>query len=139
MDTLWRLSIKGEKEMARPTDYIEEFDQLLIDHMAEGFTFASFAGREEVRCCTDTLYNWCTLFPSFSDAKKIGRAAQLFKDEITGFELTTGSKTGSAAYHIFKMKNCHGWKDKTEIQAVTTSMTIEQFIKQQNEKDIKNE
>jgi len=108
------MSKKKEKPIqGRPTKYKEEYDQMLIDHMEEGFTFESFAGVVSVD--RDTLYHWCTLHPNFSDAKKIGRNKQLFTDEKLLKALSNGAITGSTSAHIFKMKNCHKWVDKHEV------------------------
>lgn len=124
-----------KNHVGHPTKYRPEYDQLLITHMGMGYTFESFAGHPDVRVDRDTIYNWCSLFASFSDAKKVGRSSQLYRDEQTLEMLTTGTlKDGSASTHIFKMKNCHGWKDKSEIVSTNTNMTLEEFLKQQSDK-----
>ena len=104
---------KQEPILGRPTKYKEEYDQMLIDHMAEGFTFEAFAGVVSVD--RDTIYHWCSIHQTFSDAKKIGRSKQLLSDERVLKGLSIGLIEGSTAAHIFKMKNCHKWVDKHEI------------------------
>lgn len=98
----------------RPSLYREEYCQQLVDHMAEGFSFETFAATIDTH--RDTLYEWCKVHPNFSDAKrtgtdkcqayfeKLGKAAMLGK--IDGF---------SSAVWIFSMKNRFRWQDKVEI------------------------
>jgi hypothetical protein len=56
--------------MSRPTDYKEEYCQMLIDHMAEGYSFKSFGGIISV--VEDTLHEWVKVHPKFSESKNIG-------------------------------------------------------------------
>lgn len=64
----------GDK-VGRPTKYKEEYCQMLIDHMSEGYSFDSFAGIVEVNI--DTLYEWAKVHAKFSDAKNIGTAKSM--------------------------------------------------------------
>lgn len=61
--------------VGRPTKYKEEYCQKLIDHMAEGYSFDSFAGIVDVNI--DTLYEWAKVHAEFSDAKSIGTAKSM--------------------------------------------------------------
>ena len=56
--------------MSRPTKYDEKYCKMLIEHMAEGYSFESFGGIIEVN--EDTLYEWVKVHPRFSDSKSIG-------------------------------------------------------------------
>lgn len=107
---------KESKAVGAPTKYKKEFCRMLIDHMAMGYTYESFAGRPEVEVHRDTLYSWEKYFPEFSDAKKVGRSKQLLTDETVLLMLISGKfgKNASVAAHIFKMKNCHKWSDRPE-------------------------
>lgn len=101
--------------LGRPTLYKPEYCQMLIDHMTEGYSFESFGGL--ITTTRDNLYHWCTIHEAFSYAKKIGRLRQLQHDEKTLDMMSKGMiQGGSAAALIFKMKNCHKWTDKQEIQ-----------------------
>jgi len=64
----------GDK-VGRPTKYKEDFCNMLIEHMAEGYSFDSFAGIVEVHI--DTLYEWAKVHKEFSDAKHIGTAKSM--------------------------------------------------------------
>ena len=51
----------------RPTDYKEEYCEMLIAHMSKGFSFESFAG--VIGAAKQTIYNWLEANPEFMDAK----------------------------------------------------------------------
>ena len=57
-------------KVGRPTKYKEEFCEMLIEHMSEGYSFDSFGGIIEV--AEDTLYEWVKVHNNFSDSKNIG-------------------------------------------------------------------
>jgi hypothetical protein len=100
----------------RPTDYLPEYDQALYDHMAEGFTYESFAGR--IGVARATIYGWEAKHPSFMDAKNAGREAQLFANERTMHGIAKGKlRDANVTAQIFIMKNCHRWVDRHEVEA----------------------
>lgn len=100
--------------LGRPSKYDEKYCEMLVDHMAEGYSFESFAAVIDVN--RDTLYEWAKVHPVFSDAKKRGFDQSLFVWEKFGIAGLWGSKDSSfnAAVWIFNMKNRHNWKDKVE-------------------------
>ena len=59
-----------ESKVGRPTKYKEEYCDMLIEHMSEGYSFESFGGIIDV--AEDTLYEWVKVYDKFSDSKKIG-------------------------------------------------------------------
>lgn len=61
--------------MGRPTLYKPEYCQQLVDHMAQGGSFESFAATPRVSFAT--LYNWEDEFPDFLEAKNKGMALNL--------------------------------------------------------------
>ena len=54
-------------KVGRPTEYKEEFCQMLIDHMSEGYSFESFGGI--VGVSERVLYDWEKKFPEFLHSK----------------------------------------------------------------------
>ena len=56
--------------MSRPTKYDEKYCEMLIEHMAEGYSFESFGGIIEVD--ETTLYEWVKNHEKFSLSKSIG-------------------------------------------------------------------
>jgi transcriptional regulator with XRE-family HTH domain len=105
----------------RPSDYDPVYCAMLVDHMAEGFSYESFAGK--IGTTRATLYNWEKQHPEFLDAKKHAFEACLqfweaqgikglwnesFKDD----DGTTVSRSVNASVWIFNMKNRFKWRDK---------------------------
>lgn len=109
----------------RPVEYkAEEYPRLLIEHMKKGFSFRSFAG--VIGVGFDTVYTWAEEYKDFSDARKIGESSQLNYDESLLDELSKGvhGKAANASTHIFKMKNCHKWTDKVEVDQTIKEIKI---------------
>lgn len=50
--------------------YKDEYDQLLITHMAQGYSFESFGA--DVGCGRRTLFDWVEKYPSFKAAQREG-------------------------------------------------------------------
>ena len=112
------------KPTGRPSKYKPEYDQMLIDHMASGLSFESFAGL--IHVCDDTLREWEKVHPSFSASKKIGFARnRLWWEQMGNAHIThTDSKFEStpklnSTVFIFNMKNRFPkeWRDRTEVKS----------------------
>jgi hypothetical protein len=116
---------KGETSKGgRPSEYDPIYCKMLIDHMAEGYSFESFAGK--IGKARATIYNWVEAHSDFADAKAIGVDAGLYFWEKQGIEGLhnqtfkdadgmTVSKSINATVWIFNMKNRHNWRDKNEV------------------------
>jgi len=123
-----------ELKQGRPTKYKPEFDALLIDHMASGLSYQSFAG--ECSVCIDTLYEWERANPSFSYAKKIGfEKNRTFWEKLGIQHIINKSDSSSESFgggagssqsssrslnstvYIFNMKNRFPkeWRDRVEV------------------------
>jgi hypothetical protein len=50
--------------------YKEEYDQLLIGHMSQGYSFESFGA--VVGCGRRTLFDWAERYPSFKESQRLG-------------------------------------------------------------------
>lgn len=99
----------------RPSKYKPEYCQMLIEHMAKGYLYESFAG--VVETCWDTLYDWEVAHPEFLEAKKEGLAKAMLHDEqlcetgIVGTKFLTdknGKKVNiniNPTLLIFRLKN----------------------------------
>jgi hypothetical protein len=115
-----KLDVKEMKEQReklghRPPKYKPEYDEKLIEHMAQGLSFLSFAGTVDV--CEDTIFEWCHAYPSFSVAKSVGLARGRATMEKISLGISTGKlEKGNAAMTIFLMKNKYPreWKDRVE-------------------------
>lgn len=105
----------------RPTKYSPQFCSDLIDHMAQGMSFQSFAGVKGVNI--DTLYEWSNANSQFSDAKKIGLERNRVFWEKVGIAGMMGKiKNFNATVYIFNKKNRFPkeWRDRQEVQQVNT-------------------
>lgn len=97
-----------EYTIGRPPDYKPEFCQMLIDHMAEGLSYETFAA--VIKTSRKTLYNWenatytentapspdlvgAPMYPEWSAAKEEGitRCQQFW--EMAGRNMMLGLKT----------------------------------------------
>ena len=102
-----------KQDTGRPTDFKPEYCEMLIEHMRSGFTYTSFPAILP-KGCIATLYNWEKQFPEFLEAKRRGQTLLQYWDEKNLNAMITGKNSkGNTAAAIFKMKNCHGWREKT--------------------------
>lgn len=99
----------------QPTKYRPEYCDQLIQHMADGLSFEAFAADVDVHF--DTLYNWCKLFPEFSEAKKVGLAKSIKWWEQAGMQGMRTQGGFNATVWVFNMKNRFKWHDQIKIEA----------------------
>lgn len=99
----------------RPTKYSDAYPSELIDHMSQGFSFASFSG--VIGVTRETIYEWTRVHPEFSDALKIGRAKgmALWEERLAKQASLSG---GNTAAIIFAMKNLYqdDWSDRQQTE-----------------------
>lgn len=98
----------------RPSKYKAQYCGQLIDHMAGGLSFESFAGVIEVGRAT--VYRWLDDYEDFRDAKEKGEAKSLLFWERMGVDGSCGRIKGfNAMSYQFNKKNRFNWKDKQEV------------------------
>lgn len=116
----------------RPSVFKEEYCDMLVEHMAKGLSFESFAGI--IDTCRATLYNWEAEFPQFLDAKKnaieksllfweklsVDHVVNLTETEKTGNSSTTTSKSLNTGVWALNMRNRFNWRDKAVEQTDPT-------------------
>lgn len=108
------------RNIGRPTDYKPEYPAMLIDHMAGGESFWSFAA--VIDSCFQTLANWTDpeysdFHPEFLEAKRKGEAKLLREDEKIGRNGMKGHyEKFSATAWLFTMKNRYNkiYRDRVE-------------------------
>lgn len=90
--------------------YKPEYDDMLIEHLEQGMMYQTFAAVLNVN--QDTLYEWEKKYPSFKEAKEIGKPKFLYHWEKLGIAGTKGliPHFNTSAW-IFTMKNHHGWRN----------------------------
>jgi transposase len=101
------------KKMGRPTKYRPEYCQMLIDHMASGYPFETFAA--VVDSTRSTLYLWEKANVDFMDAKKKGQE-KLYQYLLKiGYKISLGGGGNPTAW-IFMMKNICGWRNEVAVK-----------------------
>ncbi len=84
--------------------YRPEYCQEVVEHMAQGLSFNTFAGKIGVG--RDALYEWVNKYPEFAIAKDRAFAARAEFFERKMIEgITQGVKMGAAPLLIFALKN----------------------------------
>lgn len=94
----------------RPSLYKEEYCRELIEHMKEGFSLESFAGK--IGVCKDSLYAWRDAHDEFSDAIKRGQAASQYKWEYK-LSQSVDNREINATSVYFALKCRFGYKETT--------------------------
>lgn len=105
----------------RPTAYKPEYCEQLINHMANGLSFESFAGLLGVS--NKTLYNWTKLSEEFLQAKEIGfEKSRLFWEKLGVAGAAGRVQNFNASAFIFNMKNRFKtqWRDRHELDVTGT-------------------
>lgn len=116
------METKSEKKHpgGRPHKYKPEYCQMLIDHMAKGYSFESFAG--VIGVATSTIELWAngskkkSPIAEFSGAKQRAFAkSRMFWEKLALDNMVTFEKEKfNSTVWIFTMKNRFGWRDKIE-------------------------
>lgn len=117
----------------RPSKYKPEYCEMLISHFKNGDSYTTFAATVDVD--RDTLYEWETKYPEFSDAKKRGWAhyqkfwedhgkSGLYNETFKDNDGMTVSRSINSAVYIYNMK-CRFPKDWRDIQEVKAEVKNE--------------
>lgn len=116
-------STDGISLIGRPSKYKQEYCQMLVDHMAQGLSFESFAAIVDTHF--DTLYNWQKEHAEFFEAHKIGKAHyKIFNERLLNACATGQLKDSKPAAIIFKLKAQEGWRDGGERDQDTQKETL---------------
>lgn len=100
--------------MGRPPKYRVEHCEMLVQHMAGGLSFESFAA--VIGTHRDTLYDWEHSHPEFSDAKKRAvESGRIFWEKMGLGGMSGKIKGFNSAVWIFNMKNRFKWRDNIEL------------------------
>lgn len=109
----------------RPTKYRKEFCKQLIEHMAEGFSFESFAGTVDTHRAV--VHEWVKRHEEFSEAKKEGDAkARIWWEKLHRRCAATGE--GNATMIVWAQKN--KWPKQYCERVAKGANQIEHNIKQ---------
>ena len=108
-----------KKPFGRPSKYDPKFCDMIIEHMSEGASMASFAA--EIEVARSTINKWGEDHPDFSEAISIAKSKCAAWWEKAARSGALGS-TVSASIIIFGLKNMapDDWRDKQEIEQTST-------------------
>jgi hypothetical protein len=107
------------------SNYDQQYDLMLIEHMACGYTFETFGALVNKSC--QKLYDWKKLYPSFAEAHEIGKVYNKMFWEKVGMAGMLGQIPNfQSNIWGFNMKNRFGWRDsvKDEIGAKPVPIVI---------------
>lgn len=97
-----------KRKYGRPSKYKTKYCDMIIDHMAEGYSFESFGAIIDVN--QDTLHEWAKRHEEFSEAKKLAFTKSRYYWEKTGIEglQTTVMRKGNMT--VTKTLNVRVWE-----------------------------
>lgn len=103
------------ERVGRPSKFKPAYSNMLIEHLAEGASIASFAA--EIGVARSTINQWAEDYPEFSEALKIAKAkcAAWWERKLRTIAVVGGGP-GAATAVIFGLKNMASddWRDKQE-------------------------
>lgn len=99
----------------RPTKYKPEYCESVVEHMRDGKSLSSFAGK--VGVARDTISEWCSEYPEFSAAVQKGKGlcADWWEERLRERAIA-GEGNSTAA--IFGVKNMarQDWSETQKIE-----------------------
>jgi transposase len=128
------LSESSEKLLrAPPTHYDQRFAQLVIEDMAQGYSFGGFAGR--IGVSRKTISDWREKHPEFDQACARAQAGRLRWWEEKALEVVrTGGQGSQGQMAIFGLVNAgrEDWQHKQQVEIsgqVTLADVVEASMK----------
>lgn len=104
---------KWRGHTGRPTTYKYAYDEMLIEHMASGRSYYTFAA--VVHTTRSTIDGWLQMYPNFREAYEVGHSKYVQFWEDTGIDGTRGKIKGFNPHSwSFNMKNRFRWADRVE-------------------------
>ncbi len=112
-----------------PVRYNAAYCKQMIEHMAQGYSFASFAG--VLGCSYGTLKKWCDTYPEFQAAKDIGIQRARFWWEQEGMKGLWRFKDGpqlNEKIWLAAMRVRFGWRDNDVREVNLNTKDVAQLI-----------
>ena len=108
--------IKAPKIQVGKTLYRHDYCSMLVNHMKDGNSFASFA--VSVGVSQSTCRKWLDKYEEFADAYELAKDAAMAHWENIAYDQAVGNNKGSAASLIFMLKNrfSDDYKDKQTLE-----------------------
>lgn len=108
--------IKRKKLSISSGLYRHDYCNMLVNHMAEGKSFASFC--VTIGVPSTTAHNWVKEYEEFEEAYSLAKEASMAHWEEIAYDQAVGNHKGNASSLIFTLKNRFSdhYKDKQEIE-----------------------
>lgn len=100
--------------VGRPSKYLPEYCEQVIEHMSDGASLTSFAA--EIQVARSTINEWMGVHPEFSEAVKVAKAKCAAWWEKLGRSGAMGGDVNPTLV-IFGLKNmaADDWREKQEM------------------------
>lgn len=97
----------------RPSEYRQEYCQMVFDYMAKGYSLSAFAG--SIAMSRDAVYDWMSAHREFSNAVARARMARVAALEVKLLASRKGAETTAS---IFALRNADPleWRDVRNVQ-----------------------
>lgn len=117
------MSKEQKRSAGRPSKYDPKYCDMIIEHMEEGASMASFAA--EINVARSTLNEWIENHPAFSEAVKIGKAKCAAWWERLGRAGAMGGDVNPTLV-IFGLKNmaAEDWRDRQDINHTSSDRSM---------------
>ena len=119
------------------TKYDQKYDEMLVNHLAEGGTKKSFAGM--IGVTRQTLDAWSKTHESFGLAYRHGKEKSFQWWLDLGRKLAMGEVKGNGIVYNFIMSNLFRWHNKHELDKPEDANVSIQFIRDTHKKTIEME
>jgi hypothetical protein len=127
-----------------PLKYKEEFCEMLMKHMAQGKTFASFALHlfkdHGTKVTRKTLYTWLEKYPEFKEAEDTGKLlSEGWWDDKTQDGIGGGQLNAALISLIRVNRHNHRTKAKDEVETIvnnTNNFAPEKISQEELEKKL---
>lgn len=117
------------------TKFKDDYCLELIDHLKDGGTLTSFAGR--IGVSRSTVMKWKEQHPDFNLAYQNADSASFAYWLEVGKNMALGETKGNAICWIFIMKNLFGWHDRHELTGDGSANVKINFVKKDDAIEVK--
>ena len=111
----------------RPSKYKDEYCDLVIEFMKDGFSVTAFAGH--IGVARSSVFKWADENSEFSDALKTAQAlAALWWEKTLMNVAKTGEGNASAAIFGVKNRSSEEWKDKRDFDHTSSDKSMTPLV-----------
>jgi hypothetical protein len=128
---------RDDYTFGRPSEYRDEYCDLLVEWMAKGNPFCTFGKcivehyglLKNQAPCEATLYAWVHMYPDFLEAKKIGKIYERdMWENLQKRTALTGEGNITAIIHALKNKFRASYGEREQHIKLNASMDVKQLV-----------